>query len=296
MSAVSQHTPAGGQATLPETLALGPVYLRVSDLDRAVTFYQDRLGLTVLRHDDAQVSLGAGEQTALVLVAVPNAQPAGRHAGLYHVALLYPSRLELARAAQRLLLSRTPIQGTADHRSHEAIYIADPDGNGLELTADWPRELWPDPNGPGGYSGGPPQALDTEGLLALAADEPVPARAAPGLRVGHVHLHVGDVEQGIAFYCGLLGFELQANLGTAAFVSAAGYHHHLAFNVWRGPGVGPAPPDAVGLDHWTVLLDQAGQVAEVRARLDAAGVPVDEEPSGFLVRDPWGNAVRFGLA
>ena len=111
----------------------------------------------------------------------------------------------------------------------------------------------------------------------------------PGLRMGHLHLHVGDVDRGLAFYRDVLGFELQANLGSAAFVSAGGYHHHLGFNVWRGPGVGPAPEHTVGLRHWTVVLPTAEDVAAVRLRVGEA----EDLDGGFLVRDPWGTAVAF---
>ena len=111
--------------------------------------------------------------------------------------------------------------------------------------------------------------------------------------MGHLHLHVGDIEQGLAYYRDVLGFEVQANLGSAAFVSAGGYHHHLGFNVWRGQGAPPVPEHVVGLDHWTIRLDTPEQVAEVRARVDVAGVAVEPHDDGFTVRDPWGIAARF---
>lgn len=282
--------------TLPTTLRLGAVHLTVSDVDRALPFYQDGLGLRVDSHEPGRAALGAGGEDLLVLVEEPGARPAGRHAGLYHVALLYPSRLELARAAQRLALTRTPIDGASDHRTHEAFYLSDPDGNGLELAADRPRAEWPDLNGPAGYAGGRPLPLDVQDLLSLVDDDAAHRHVGPGLRVGHLHLHVGDVARGIEFYCGGLGFELQANLGSAAFVSAGGYHHHLAFNVWRGEGVGPAPAGTVGLRHWTVELARPGEIDAVRARLHDAGIGTDEHPDGFTVRDPWDNAVRVRLA
>ena len=122
----------------------------------------------------------------------------------------------------------------------------------------------------------------------MAGEEPSP-QVRPGLRMGHLHLHVGDVEQGLAFYRDVLGFELQADLGSAAFVSAGGYHHHLGFNVWRGPGVGAPPAHTVGLRHWTVVLPSAADVAEVRARVGEA----EEIAGGILVRDPWGTAVAI---
>jgi catechol 2,3-dioxygenase len=269
---------------LPATLTLGAVHLTVSDLDRSVAWYQTSLGLRVHSHEATTAALGDGDFTVLVLHEDPLARPAGRHAGLYHYALLYPSREELARAAVRLSVTGTPIDGASDHRTHEAIYLSDPDGNGIELAADRPRDQWPADLG---YAGGP-AALDFAALLAtIAGEEPSP-QVGPGLRMGHLHLHVGDIEDGLRFYRDQLGFEVQANLGSAVFVSAGGYHHHLGFNIWRGPGVGPAPEHTVGLRHWTVQLP-AADVAELRARL----AETEDIEGGFLVRDPWGTAVAF---
>lgn len=271
--------------TLPATLTLGAVQLTVSDLDRSVAWYQRSLGLRVHAQDVGTATLGDGDFTVLELVEDPHAHRAGRHAGLYHYALLYPSREELARAAVRLSATRTPIDGASDHRTHEAIYLSDPDGNGIELAADRPKELWPPDLG---YAGGP-AALDFTALLdTIAGEDPAP-QVGPGLRMGHLHLHVGDIDEGLAFYRDVLGFELQANLGSAAFVSAGGYHHHLGFNIWRGPGVGPAPDHTVGLRHWTVVLPTADDVAAVRARVAEA----EEFEGGFIVRDPWGTAVAI---
>jgi catechol 2,3-dioxygenase len=267
---------------LPATLTLGAVSLTVSDLDRSVAWYQTALGLRVHAHEGTTATLGDGEATVLELVEDPAARPAGRHAGLYHYALLYPSREELARAAIRLSVTRTPIEGASDHRTHEAIYLPDPDGNGIELAADRPRSEWPVDLG---YAGGP-AALDFNALLATVEGEAPAPQIGPGLRMGHLHLHVGDIEDGLAFYRDRLGFEVQANLGSAAFLSAGGYHHHLGINVWRGQGVGGAPEHTVGLRHWTVVVPDP---AEVRARVSGA----EDFPGGFLVRDPWGTAVAF---
>jgi catechol 2,3-dioxygenase len=274
-------------STLPARLAastrLGATHLTVSDLDRALGFYQDALGLRVHRHADGVAALGAGAEDVLVLVEQPGARPAGRHAGLYHVALLYPSRLELAYALDRIVRTRTPVEGMSDHGTHEAIYLPDPDGNGLELAADRPREAWPDL---ATYGGGP-RPLAVEDLYSLVD---APTRwVGEGLSVGHLHLHVGDVDAARDFYRDVLGFDVMTTMPTASFLSAGGYHHHVAVNVWRGPGVGPAPADAVGLRHWTVLLDGAAELAALRARL--AGVEHSERDGGVLVRDPSGNAV-----
>src|SRR3712207_6396843 len=267
MNLTETHTHPRAAAELPANLRLGAVQLTVADVDRSVAWYQDALGLRVHAHDATTAELGDGVETVVVLHQDAQARPAGRHAGLYHYALLYPSREELARAAVRLATTRTPIQGASDHRTHEAIYLPDIDGNGIELAADRPRDRWPSGLG---YDRGP-APLDFDNLLATAHGEPLPAHIVEGLRMGHLHLHVGDIDRGLAFYRDVLGFEEQANLGTAAFVSAGGYHHHLGFNTWNGRGVGPAPEHTAGLRHWTVQLPSDADVAEVRARAQAAG-------------------------
>ena len=272
--------------TLPSTLRLGSVDLTVADLDRAVAWYQRALGLRVHAHEPAVAELGDGTETVVVLHEDPAARPAGRHAGLYHYALLYPSREELARAAVRLAATQTQIQGASDHRTHEAIYLADADGNGIELAADRPRSEWPQDLG---YAGGP-APLDFDSLLASVQGEEPRAQIGEGLRMGHLHLHVGDIDRGLGFYRDVLGFEVQANLGSAAFVSAGGYHHHLGFNIWNGPGAGPAPEHSTGLRHWTIELPD---VAAVLARVEAAGIGTEPVDGGFLVRDPWQTAVRI---
>ena len=276
-------------ATLPGALRLGPVELTVRDLDRSIAWYERALGLRLHERDDGRAELGDGDETVVVLEEDPEADPGGRHAGLYHYALLYPSREELARAVTRLMDTQTPIQGMSDHGTHEAIYLPDADGIGIELAADRRFDEWPSFEEE--FARGGPAPLDLNALLATTTGESAPPTVGEGLRVGHVHLHVGDVEKALAFYRDVLGFDERANIGSAAFVSAGGYHHHLGFNIWRGEGVGPPPPHTVGLRHWTVELPTPGDVAEVRARVEAAGAPLEEVEGGFRTRDPWQVAV-----
>ena len=282
--------------TLPATLRLGPTHLTVSHLDGSLAFYERSLGLQVHRRDDGEAALGAGGEDLLVLVEERDAGLGGRHAGLYHFALLYDSREELARAIARLAETRTRIEGASDHGVSEAIYLRDPDDNGIELYVDRPREDWPPPRQPGERVEMYTIALDIQALMGIVAGESRQDLAGPGLRMGHLHLHVGDVEQGLAFYRDVLGFEVMVRLPSAAFVSAGGYHHHLGFNVWLGSDVQPKPPATAGLRHWTVLLESADDVRAVRARVDAAGLAVEPHDGGFLVRDPWRTAVAFAVA
>jgi catechol 2,3-dioxygenase len=277
-------------ALLADATRLGAVELTVTNLDRAIAFYQDAIGLRLQRREDPVAVMGAGGEELVVLHEEPGARPPQRHAGLYHFALLFPTREELARAVLRVAQARVPIDGASNHGTHEALYLPDPDGNGIELAADFPRERWPDLSGPGGYGAGP-APLDVDDLLATVAGEPPAPSAAEGLRMGHVHLHVGDLEAATRFYRDGLGFEVVTDLGTAVFVAAGGYHHHVGFNVWRGRGVGPAPADAVGLRHWTLRVAGADELDALRARLSELGVATEERADGVLARDPSGIAV-----
>jgi catechol 2,3-dioxygenase len=294
MSTTTEAPTAAPTGTpLAPTTRLGAVELTVTDLDRSVAFYQDAIGLRLHRREDPVAAMGAGGEDLVVLVEEQTARRAGRHAGLYHFALLMPSRLELARALQRLAATRTPIEGASDHGISEAIYLPDPDGNGIELAADRPRAEWPDLRRVGA-----PQPLDLHDLLSLVADEEPIRHAGAGLTVGHLHLHVGDLVPARRFYEDVIGFEATTAMRNAVFVSVDGYHHHLAFNTWRGAGVpdAPAPETVAGLRRWTILLDGAEQLAAARERLAAAGAEVQDREDGVLVRDPAGIPVLLAVA
>src|SRR5215213_71785 len=180
LDGMDQTTSAGAATAplLPAALRLGAVHLTVTNLDRSVAFYQDAIGLRQHARDGDVAALGAGGEDLIVLHEAPFAKPAGRHAGLYHVALLHPSREELARALVRLANTRTFIEGASDHGISEAIYLPDPDGNGIELAADRPREAWPE-----NWGELRPQPLDMHGLIALVATEEPSRHADPGLSV-----------------------------------------------------------------------------------------------------------------
>src|SRR3954468_2356709 len=272
--------------TLAATTRLGATHLTVSELDRSLRFYQDAIGLRVHSLEDGRAALGAGGDDVLVLVEDPRATAAGRHAGLYHVALLYPSREELAFAVDRLIRTRTPVEGMSDHGTHEAIYLPDPDGNGLELAADRPRSEWPAGLG---YSGGP-APLDVENLYALAREADVPRFVGESFRTGHLHLHVSQLDAARDFYGDVIGFEVQFELPTAVFLSAGGYHHHVAVNTWRGRGVPSVPAGTVGMRHWTVVVTPEDFEA-ISAR---AGVPAGD--GALELPDPSGNVVRLESA
>jgi len=282
---------SASEAVLPPGLRLGAVHLTVADLDRSLGYYRDRLGLRVHRREDAVAALGTGEHAVVLLHEEPGARPAGRHAGLFHYALLFPSREELARALGRLAASRTPLTGASDHGVSEALYLRDPDGHGIELYADRPPQAWPPPQQRGDRVGMFTRALDLDDLIATIAGEEPAAHPQPGLRMGHVHLQVGDLGAARGFYVDVLGLEpTVASYPGAMFLAAGGYHHHVGINTWAGEGIGPAPPGTARLREWTLVLE-ADAIAALRRRIAAAGIRGED---GDVVADPWGIAVRFG--
>ncbi len=269
---------------------LGPVLLTVADLERSLRFYREVLGLRLReRQDDVAVLTADGTAPLVVLVALPGARAAPRRTtGLYHFAVLYPDRRELARALARLLQARYPLQGASDHRVSEALYLADPDGHGIELYADRPRDQWPI-TGRGVAMTTEP--LDLDDLLATLDDAPPAATDAisPQARVGHVHLRVANLKEAEAFYHGRLGFEvMQRDYPGALFLAAGGYHHHIGANIWGSRGAPPPPPDAVGLRAFTIVLPDAAAARAVLARLDP---PARESPAGWCTRDPSGIGI-----
>ena len=292
MTTTSTQTNTTSGALLADATRLGGVELIVTDLERSIDFYTQVIGLTVHGRDELAAALGAGGEDIVTLRLDAAARQPGRHAGLYHYALLFPSRAELARAGRRVAEHRVPIDGASDHHTHEAIYLPDPDGIGVELAADRARDRWPDVRSQQFLSGGP-APLDVGDLFATIAGEPLHTHAGDGLRVGHVHLHVGDLDASTRFYRDGLGFEATNSTPHAVFVSAGGYHHHVAFNLWRGMRVGPAPASGVvGLHHWTLDTADASERAAVAARLTTIGASVEEHADGgFFARDPAGIAV-----
>jgi len=271
---------------------IGTVSLTVADLPRALAFYTERLGFRVHAEDRGSARLGAGANDLLVLVERKGAQRAPGTTGLFHFAVLLPSREALALALARLADTRTLLQGAADHLVSESLYLADPEGNGIELYRDRPRPTWVWEAGEVRMTVDP---LDVEALLQEAAASNTAWTGMPaGTVIGHVHLRVAHIAPTERFYCDLLGFDLTARFGAkASFASFGGYHHHVAFNTWSGVGAPPPPEGAAGLREFVVHLGGADEVEGALARLSAAGVPIQP---GALVRDPGGNAVRLAAS
>jgi len=274
-------------ASIPATTRMGDVHLTVSELERSLGYYREEIGLDVLDQGAGRASLGAGETELLDLEEEPGARPAGRHTGLFHFALRVPERVELARWLAHAARGRVPLVGMSDHFVSEAIYLTDPDGHGIEIYHDRPREL---------LEGQVMSRMTTDPLdvAALLAELDDPA-AAPfdglpaGTDMGHVHLQVADVPDAVSFYRDVLGFDLMAELfGTAAFFGAGGYHHHVGANTWHSRGASPPPPWSAALRHATIVLPDAAERDRVAGRIADTGQEPEARPDGVLVRDPSG--------
>jgi len=290
--------PATSVRVLPAETTLGPASLIVADLDRSVSFYRDMLGFRVLHRESETAKLGAGEDKAsiLELTALAGAHPKPRRTtGLYHVAILTPSRDALARVLYHLAVSRYPLQGASDHIVSEALYLADPDGNGLEIYRDRPRANWYDAAGQFQMGTLP---LDLDKLLeegATSTEERPWTGLDTGTRVGHVHLQVADLAAAVRFYTEGLGFETMVHMPEigAAFVSAGGYHHHLGLNTWTSRGAPPPPADAVGLRVFEIVIPDGKTLDAVATRLTSLGVSFEKTENAIEARDPSGNLARL---
>ena len=290
----SQTTQAKHVSIHPGT-ELGLLALTVKDLAHSLAFYRDVLGFGLVEQDTERAVLGAGGSPLLVLHELLGAGPAPTNVtgftGLYHFAILVPTRADLARSLLHLVESGYPLGGASDHLVSEALYLSDPDNNGIEIYRDRPRNEWPHKQGQLQMATDP---LDLRALLAEAQADPRPWDGlAAGTRLGHMHLQVGDIPGARDFYHGVLGFDIMFDLERmgALFVSAGGYHHHLGLNTWHSRGGRPAPEGSAGLRYFTVLLPNADALADVVARLDAAGLPHRQENGGVVVDDPWRNSV-----
>jgi catechol 2,3-dioxygenase len=273
---------------------IGVATLAVSDAQHALMFYKELLGLKVLDRADEQIVLGAGGVPLLRLLVQSGLAPRPRHtAGLYHVAFLLPDRVALAHVLQRLLLTRFPF-GASDHFVSEALYLSDPDENGLEIYCDRPRASWNwRANGLVDMATRPLDLADVLAELSPASStwHGMPA----GTRIGHMHLQVSDLHTAEAFYHGVLGFDVTQRLPGVLFLSAGGYHHHFGMNTWHSLGASAAPATAAGLRSFVIELPHAEALAHVQQRIRAAGLPMQEQPHGVVVRDPWEHELLLAV-
>ncbi|HSB00024.1 MAG TPA: VOC family protein [Anaerolineales bacterium] len=284
---------------------IGMVSLRVASLENQLAFYQQALGFQLHWREDKRAGLGAGGADLLQLTEEPNLRKYRGVTGLYHFAVLFPNRRELARALARLIALKYPNHPT-DHIMTKTTYLDDPEGNGIELYCESPEDgTWSMANGEyitrrtdGSLSDGR-EPLDVEALLHhLQEDDRLDVSIPPETRLGHIHLHVRDIDEALDFYHGLLGFDVMgvAKAFRMAFASAGGYHHHIGLNTWQGEGAPPLPADGVGLRHFTVVLPDAKALEQVVARLDQAGIPANQTEDGLLLYDPSQNGVVLTVA
>ncbi|WP_081661476.1 VOC family protein [Halopiger djelfimassiliensis] len=272
---------------LPQGTRIGRTALRVSDLEEVTEFYRDIVGLGVQRRSDTTAVLGVDETPLLVLEGGADASPRrGSSTGLYHNAFRVPSREALGDALRRIR-NEWQLDGASDHAVSEALYLTDPEGNGVEIYRDFPRDEWPvDDDGRVRISTEP---LDLERIDAAAGGS---TRAPPGTDIGHVHLEVSSLETFRDCYVETLGFEVQTTTPRAFFVSAGGYHHHIGANTWHQR---TAPVSGRGLSWFEVILPDTQTLDALRERLAASQVTVTETDSGIAVTAADGIEVRFRL-
>jgi catechol 2,3-dioxygenase len=279
---------------------MGAVHIAVTDGDRALRFYRDYVGLTPLEPGEGTIRMGAGNREIVVLHPGAERPVVPHTSGLYHLAILVPDRRELARVISRLGALGWD-QYPTDHVMTKANYLWDPDGNGIEVYAESPED------GTLGFANGTFVAYDKNGrqrsgrdpidmkelFSHLTEDDSIEATMPDQTKMGHVHLHVADVDAALGFYHDLVGFDVMGHVPGVGFISAGGYHHHLGLNEWAGRGARPAPPGSAGLRQFTIELPTGRDLNDVAGRLEQGGVPVSESKDGFSATDPSANAVHF---
>jgi catechol 2,3-dioxygenase len=273
---------------------IGTVSLAVSDVKQSVEFYTNIIGLQVLNQDD-HVTLGITNTPLIHLQPVEGAirQP-NYTTGLYHVAILVPSRVDLGRVLINLARTQYPLQGFADHYVSEAIYLADPDGNGIEIYADRPRSTWVWNDDTVSMGTDP---LDVNDIMRQVPDPQAVFEGMPaGTTIGHIHLKIGDIAQAKRFYHNIVGFDVVTeNYPGALFVSAGRYHHHIGLNIWHSRNAPPAPQNSVGLREYQILVPTVEAQTEVIERLTQNDITFSQQDSDYLFEDFWGNVIRLSV-
>lgn len=274
---------------LPASSHIGAVSLAVSSLEKSRDFYEKILGMQTIDVEGAHpgdLTLGAGGRGLIHLTGKPGARKPRGVAGLYHFAILLSSRRELAVSLSRIAAAGWNLQGVANHGVSEALYLSDPDDNGIEIYRDFPPEDWPLDERKRLKMG--TEELDLDGVLGeLEGLSHMRETIDPSARIGHVHLQVSRLEESVKFYTRVLGFDLVQRYGpAAAFVSAGGYHHHIGLNSWAGEGIPSPPPGAAGLRWFTIAFPDLPSLQACADRVRAAGMFLEERPDSFFGRDP----------
>ncbi|WP_431800424.1 VOC family protein [Halobacillus andaensis] len=267
------------------------VSIRVTQLKEAKTFYTEVIGLKILAESEDELKLGSGGRVLLQIYTGASSKKLAGKAGLYHFALLVPAREDLGSVLHHLMEVHAPLQGGADHIFSEAIYLNDPDGNGIEIYCDRPKDQW---------------QVQEDGSLPLASD-PLDAEELLKIRnqwqglpdqtvIGHIHLHVANIKEAFHFYHQLLGFQVKIRLGNQAlFLAADEYHHHIGLNTWAGEGVPPNPAQAAGMRECVFHVNEEREILQLAKRLKEDGYSYSLTSHDLKVVDPSGNHLRFTL-
>ncbi|WP_433633029.1 VOC family protein [Halomicrococcus sp. NG-SE-24] len=271
--------------TLPQGTRIGRTALRVNDLDELTGFYRDVVGLSVLNESETRSVLGVADTPLLVLEGDADAPTRHRSgAGLYHTAFRVPSRAALGDALARIR-DHWQLGGASDHWVSEALYLTDPEGNGIEIYRDFPRDEWP--RSDDGRVRISTEPLDLDTIEAAATGN---TQAPPGTDIGHIHLEVSSLDAFRDFYVDTLGFEVQTTVPAASFVSAGGYHHHIGANTWHHR---TSPVSGRGLSWFEVVVPDQAMLTDVQSRLESSAIPVTETDGGLIVHGPDEIEVRI---
>lgn len=290
LGAAGAAASAGQGFALTRPLSVGMVALMARDLEALATFYREVIGLQLIERGADWVQLGVAGRPLLLIGAAPDAALApASAAGLYHTAFLMPNRRDLGRWLIHVARHRVALTGFADHDVSEAIYLDDPEGNGIEVYADRAPADW---RWRGDSIVMGTRHLDIDGLVAGLETAPAYGDAPEGLRIGHMHIKVGEIAAANMFYSDGVGLDRMLDARGASFLASGRYHHHLGMNVWQSLGAGRRGAGQTGLG-WFSFIVRDGGLDRVGERLQKAGVATATVPGGFAAVDPWGTEVRF---
>jgi catechol 2,3-dioxygenase len=278
----------------PPATYIGEVHLKVKNLHQSLTFYQESLGLKLLQKNDRSAVLSADGKIPLVSLEQPEniTEKQRGTTGLYHFALLLPTRAELAILLKHLIDQKYPLEGASDHLVSEAVYLSDPEGNGIEIYIDRPPSQW---EWEDNFVKMAVDPLDAEGLLSEAQGQNWTG-ISPGTVIGHIHMHVDNLKDAETFYCNGLGFDKVSQLGNQAlFISSHDYHHHIGLNTWAGVGAPPPASTSAGIDWYQINYPTLEARKNVIEKLSELGFSTDKIDGAFFTTDPAGNKLKLSV-
>lgn len=267
---------------LKERLKIGKASINVKDLDLLVDFYTNKIGLDLIKKESNIAELGVGDKVLLELVQVEK-ESDKKLAGLYHIAYLLPTRADLGNALFSLLLRKAPLYGASDHGYSEALYLNDPEGNGIEIYTDRSKEEW-DIREDGTITGYT-IAMDAEGVLREKTTD-IPVNFPKGTKIGHIHLSIKDLKETKDFYTNILGFDNKFEFpGQAVFLASGIYHHHIAINIWDSANMSLREDGDLGLNYFEIILEDKEDFKKLKTNLKDNNIPIEENGESFIIRD-----------